>query len=186
MQRRHSREGVTSRLRLRGHDYSEPSAYLVTICAEQRTCRFGEIRDEQTILNGAGQVILQRWNELPDRFPNVELDAVVLMPNHLHAVIFINGDPLAHEFDPRAGLSRVIQAFKSLSTVDYSRGVKLLGWPRYTKRLWQEGFHDHIVRSDRELDRVREYIEANPSDWPRDEMFMVPEFRPYRRQNPPE
>ena len=175
--RRHSRVGVTSRLRLRGHDYSEPCSYLVTICVEHRACLFGHVRDERMVHNSAGEIVLGRWNELPDRFPHVELDVVILMPNHLHGIISITGDPMANEYDRKASLSRAIQAFKSITTVDYSRGVKNEGWPPFSRRLWQKGFHDHIIRSDRDLDRIRDYIEANPSNWPRDDLFVSPVFR---------
>jgi putative transposase len=66
-------------------------------------------------------------------------------------------------------LTYVMQWFKSATTADYRRGVETDCWVPYRGRLWQRGYHDHIVRDDRDLDRIRRYIEANPGRWAEDE-----------------
>ena len=75
---------------MRGYDYSQPGAYFVTICTYQgRECVFGEIVDGEMHLNPAGQMIATVWGDLPVRFPFVQMDAFVVMPNHLHGIIVI-------------------------------------------------------------------------------------------------
>ena len=167
----HSRDGVTSRLRLRGHDYAQPGVYFITICTEQRLCLLGEIDNDMFTASPAGAMIAAFWAKIPNRYPHVELDGMVVMPNHVHGVLMIPGG--VDDVQWPSGISQVIQWFKSVTTVEYTRGVKQDGWPPFPKRLWQPGFHDHIVRNDRDLDRLRGYIDGNPANWARD-TFHVP------------
>ncbi len=76
-------------IRLPGWDYSTPGAYFVTICIEGRECILGEVRDGAMILSPYGQVVEEHWRRLPRFFPRIELDAFVVMPNHVHGVIVI-------------------------------------------------------------------------------------------------
>jgi len=62
-------------------------------------------------------------------------------------------------------LGDVIGAFKSITTVRYARGVETRGWPRFSQRLWQRNYYEHVVRDDESLQRVREYIVHNPDLW---------------------
>src|SRR5450432_2181257 len=82
---RHHRRSI----RLKGYDYGRAGAYFVTICAQDRACLFGEVIDGNVQSNEAGQMIIGEWNAMPDRFPTVELDAFVVMPNHFHGIIVI-------------------------------------------------------------------------------------------------
>jgi putative transposase len=65
-------------------------------------------------------------------------------------------------------LGDIVGAFKSITTVAYVRGVEDLGWPPFDTRLWQRNYYERIVRDDRELDRIRQYIEDNPIHWAED------------------
>ncbi len=168
----HSRDAVTSRLRLRGHDYSAPSNYFVTICTTDRACLFGTIRDGMMTASTAGLVIESWWYSIPSEYPDALLDAMVVMPNHLHGIISLGTDPDRTSRGDAPSLSEVIGWFKSRSTHDYILGVKADGWPRFRGKLWQEAFYDHIIRSERALERIRTYIAANPSQWERDENFI--------------
>lgn len=76
-------------IRLKGYDYSSEGAYFVTIVAQGRECLFGEIVDGEMRLNEAGEMVVRWWNELPNKFPNIELGEFVVMPNHFHGIIFI-------------------------------------------------------------------------------------------------
>jgi len=155
---------------LRGYDYAEPAFYFVTLCTEDRIHVFGDIRDNEMVLSLAGEVITSWWETIPLRFPSIALDAKVVMPNHLHGIISIQPDATFSAPPDTPSLSRIMQWFKSASTVDYTRGVKRHGWPAFPGRLWQPGFHDHIVRNDRDLERIRSYIEGNPANWLEDEL----------------
>ena len=76
-------------IRLKDYDYSQQGAYFVTICAENRECLFGQIVDTTMRLNESGELIQRIWDELPNRYTNLDLDAFILMPNHLHGIIVL-------------------------------------------------------------------------------------------------
>lgn len=178
-------------IRLREYDYSSASAYFVTVCAHGRECLFGNIADGEMRLNYAGRVVEQVWLKLPERFPYVALDECVIMPNHFHGIIVLNdsnncrGEPRVrppcdhphfnrqnqgeHKVRPYGthvdSVSRVVQAFKSLTTVYYVRGVNERNWSPFSGRLWQRNYHERIIRNDEEMSAIREYIRFNPMKW---------------------
>jgi REP element-mobilizing transposase RayT len=156
-------------LRLRDYDYGLPGAYFVTVCTEARQCLFGDVRDGAFVPLPVACMLEVCWNATAQQFPTISLDAMVVMPNHVHGIVMLPAGPSVGNDPEHPSLSRVMQWFKSRTTHDYFAGVRKLGWPRFRGRLWQQGFHDHIVRSERALDRIREYIEANPSRWPHDD-----------------
>ena len=167
---RNRRDAITSRFRLRDYDYSSPGLYFVTICAQDRACRFGFIDDAVMNLNDAGRMASNRWFEVSTAFPDVSVEQQVVMPNHIHAIIGIALDSPDAEW--RTPLPNVMQWYKSTTTNLYIKGVKAHGWPRFDGRLWQKGYHDHIIRNERELDRLWSYIDANPANWERDTFFL--------------
>lgn len=162
-------------IRLKEYDYSQPGAYFITIVTQGRICRFGEIKNGEMILNAAGEMVREQWLALPKRFPMIELGAFVVMPNHGHGNIIINGGaglvPARYATTKRATptvaptLGDIIGAVKSITTVEYIRGVKKMGWPRFEKRLWQRNYYEHIIRNQKDWERIHLYIEANPSRW---------------------
>jgi REP element-mobilizing transposase RayT len=76
-------------VRLKGHDYAQPGAYFVTICTRERESLFGYVVNGEMLLNEAGETARRCWEDIPDHFPLVELDAFVIMPNHVHGIIVI-------------------------------------------------------------------------------------------------
>ena len=175
-------------VRLRGYDYTHAGAYYVTIVAQDRVCLFGEVVGENVRLGEAGVMVQAVWEALPHRFPSIETDAFVVMPNHIHGIIVIDG-PVGASLvgalddvrarvtmarDTRATtrvaptLGHVIGAYKSMTTVEYARGVHANGWRPFNRRLWQRNYHERIIRNDEELDRIREYISNNPAQWEMD------------------
>ncbi|HEU0164747.1 MAG TPA: transposase [Thermomicrobiales bacterium] len=113
-------------------------------------------------LNDAGQLVTYVWLETLRHFPAVTLDAFVMMPDHMHAILTI-GDGSAPASMPTLG--NVVQRFKSLTTVLYGKGVRLGIYPPYETRLWQFRYHDHIIRDTDDLASHRRYIESNPLRW---------------------
>jgi putative transposase len=93
-------------IRLKGYDYSQAGAYFVTICAYNRACLFGEIADRQMMLNDAGRMVENVWNQLPIRFDPIELDEFVVMPNHIHGIFALRrrGEPCRGEPCVRPGV----------------------------------------------------------------------------------
>ncbi len=112
------------RLRLRGFDYRTPGAYFVTICTEHRVHLFGEINDGRMRRNGAGDMVDAVWLSLPDKFPDAQLDAFVVMPNHIHLLIWIAWLATSPPSPPENSLIDIMRWFKSLTTAKYRRGVK--------------------------------------------------------------
>lgn len=92
-------------IRLRDYDYSQPGAYFLTVCTQDRQCLFGEIVDGEMQLNDAGRMIARWWEELPNKFPSAEIDEYVVMPNHSHGIVMIvdRGRPVC---PPRSGHTR--------------------------------------------------------------------------------
>lgn len=106
-------------LRLQGYDYTNQGSYFVTICAHQRQSLFGQIEDGRVILTNIGELVNECWCAIPAHFGMVELDAYIVMPNHLHGIIVItenhrttvgatHGSPLPA--DPHSQLPKGLQA----------------------------------------------------------------------------
>jgi REP element-mobilizing transposase RayT len=168
-------------LRLPVYDYCQPGGYFVTLCSYERAQVFGTIRDGQVALSEAGQVAARVWRSLPEWFPHVTLDCYVVMPNHVHGVLLLlpkagmsvvqGGNRAKHGFAPTTdarqaakgtqakSLSALIQAYKSSVTRECNR---LLGGNRL---IWQRGCFDHVIRDEQGLQRIREYVSWNPSQW---------------------
>ena len=80
-------------IRLKGYDYAEPGAYFVTVCTRDRACLFGHVVNGEMHLNEAGEIAQRCWEDIPTHFPSVELDAFVIMPNHVHGIVVITDTP---------------------------------------------------------------------------------------------
>ena len=173
--------------RLKSYDYSRNGAYFITIVTQGHSLLFGDIVDDDLHLNDAGEMVQRCWEEMPNRFPSITMDQFVVMPNHIHGIVVIHqpaadaGPPLPQpavgaplvgaQATPRvapAPLGNVIGAFKSLTTLEYSRGVDSKAWPAFDRRLWQRNYYEHIIRNERELEDIREYIWNNPLAWDMD------------------
>jgi putative transposase len=77
-------------IRLKGYDYSQQGMYFITLCTKNRDCFFGEIKDEEIILNEYGIIANNCWLEIPDHYPLIEIDKFIIMPNHIHGILTIN------------------------------------------------------------------------------------------------
>lgn len=169
-------------IRLKNYDYSQAGAYFVTICAQNRECLFGEIVDGVMQLNDAGLMVQSVWNDIPTFYPNVETDAFVVMPNHIHGVVVLvgatpRGRPDIGRGHPDIGqaqrpaptlhltLGDVVHRIKTMTTKRYADHVKHSGWPAFPGRLWQRNYYEHIIRDEASLARIREYISNNPWRW---------------------
>ena len=163
-------------LRLKGYDYSQPGAYFVTVCTQNLASLFGRVEDGVMGANDAGKMVLEVWDAIPDHYAGVGIDAFVVMPNHIHGIITLSdGEPEGGHGGAAPTIAKglsfpdLLQRFKSLTTAHYSDGVEWLGWPTFDRRLWQRSYYDRVVRSESELQRVREYILHNPLHWSDDE-----------------
>ncbi|WP_224410498.1 transposase [Oscillatoria salina] len=249
-------------IRLKGYDYSQPGAYFVTICVNQRLPLLGKIENTPASNRGdrggiaptpasnrgnrggiaptfypseAGEMVQTVWNEIPEHYPGVELDAFVVMPDHIHGIIILTGNhacrgsapvptpasnwgnqlnrgdeaianlgnqsnrgnhggiaptvrgnqsnrgnhggiaptPASNRGD-RGGiaptwdglnLGDVVHRFKSLTTTKYRHGVYERQWQPFLKRFWQRNYYEHIIRNQKSLAEIRDYIYNNPFVW---------------------
>jgi putative transposase len=173
-------------IRLRGYDCSRQGRYFITLCCQGREHRFGNIENGLLILNDAGSMIEKWHRELANKFPGIELGEYIIMPNHFHAIIIISGNPVwadprvrpdimgDHVGSPRLdrpSLSRIVQWFKTMTTNEYIRGVKNLGWDRFDGKLWQRDYYEHIIRDEKAYLAISNYIINNPANWIDDEYF---------------
>ena len=167
-------------IRLKGYDYSQAGIYYVTICTKDRECLFGNIINFNMELSTLGKIVEQEWHEILKRFPDVELDAFVVMPNHIHGIIIVGAtlvvalnreDMVRSNINNRAGtspaptLGHIIGSFKSLCI--YKRKNSGLN----AGKLWQRNYYEHIIRNETELNKIREYIITNPLNWESDENY---------------
>jgi putative transposase len=212
-------------IRLPGYDYAQEGAYFVTIVTAQRECLFGEVVEAAVRLSPLGMVAAACWQAIPQHFPGVEIDAWVIMPNHVHGIIVLPGPaavggasgadaaasasvgaqhaaplPIAPLPDVTApppapvgaqhaaplpiapppvvpaplpdvpapdvpritpgSLGAIVRSFKSAVTKQAREVAWMPGVP-----FWQRNYYEHIVRNERQLERLRRYIDENPERW---------------------
>ncbi len=166
-------------LRLKGYDYSQEGAYYVTIVTQHHLCLFGDAVNGAMRLNELGRALEDEWLKTAEIRQNIQLDYFMVMPNHFHAVVFITRNVVGRGTLQRAptentreqfgkpiygSLASIVRAFKAVTTkrVNDIRGTQ--GAP-----VWQRGYYEHIVRNERELQRIRAYIVNNPANWQLDQ-----------------
>jgi REP element-mobilizing transposase RayT len=184
-------------VRLPTYDYQQPGFYFVTIGVAHKKWHFGEIINDVVSVNDTGRIVQSIWNTLPKRFPHIELDMSVIMPNHFHGLI-VFGDPelfspvvtftakIPTRFRKRMAKGSILN--NQAATIDAKkvgaadefptlgevvRTLKAAATFRIRKTImpdffWQRGFYEHIMRNDQDLARVREYIFNNPMKWAED------------------
>lgn len=188
-------------IRLKNHYYASAGIYFVTVCVQNRKPLFGTVVDDTIELNEAGQMVQSGWKSLSVRFPGIEMDEFVVMPNHFHGILVIHeigfaggdwaslvgastpndpvGEPPAGTSDTRPALGEMIGAFKSITTHQYIQGVRQIDWPSFDGRLWQRNYWEHIIRNNESLAEIRRYIQTNPLSWLDDELHPdAPPFNP--------
>jgi len=152
-------------MRLQGWDYSSPGCYFVTICVKNKECFLADIVGSKVVPNKYGKIVESRWVWLIKQYCYAELDAFVVMPNHVHGMIKISNNSVVTGRDlsllkqgKRKSLSDIIGAFKTTSSKD----IHLVGFPNF---FWQRSFYEKIIRSEVEANNIRQYIRNNPSNW---------------------
>jgi len=164
-------------MRLEGY-YSQEGWYFITICTQDRRCMFGEIIGNRVQLNDAGLMVESWWRKLAGKFPIVQTDEYVVMPNHFHGIINVGAAPCGrpttrnesgqtHRVAPT--LADIVHWIKTMTTNKYIRGVKEGDWPPFRKKLWQRNYYEHVIPDEEELNHFRQYIGDNPANWQKDE-----------------
>lgn len=168
-------------LRLQGYDYRSLGAYFVTICTHERKHIFSKIQNGVSILDRPGLIVEESLLALPDHYPFIEIDEYIIMPNHVHAILFMVDLPVGAGLKPalrseeaglkpaptpKHGLSEIVRAWKTFSARHIHDAGLLLG-----RTIWQRNYHDHIIRNESSLTTIQTYILGNPLKWQTDEYF---------------
>lgn len=142
-------------LRLPDHDYSQPHVYHIIICAQSIGGR-GPLFEHPVLR----RLIQANWLDLQSRFPSIYLEALEIMPDHIHFIVWINKWPHRLQGKPAPYLWQVMQAFKSKVAVEWLDYVKN-NHPNQPAKIWQKRYVDRMIRVG-DLERVRLYIRENP------------------------
>lgn len=152
--------------RLKKYDYSTPGYYFVTICTKDKKPMLSEItvgagiaRPPEVKLKKYGKIVEEAILNIPVYYPSVEIDKYVIMPNHIHLIMVIKADKYGRAM-PAPTISTVINQMKGYVTK--KAGIS----------LWQKLFHDHIIRGEKDYQKIWQYINANPVCW-KDDCFYL-------------
>ncbi|MFA5878934.1 MAG: transposase [Candidatus Margulisiibacteriota bacterium] len=175
--------------RLKNWNYADDGHYFVTICTKNRECWFGEIIDHEMNLNDFGAIVRNQWLWLENQYPYINLDEYIILPDHTHAIIYIE-NPVLTVATGRVGnmetgcmgnvetgrmgdvetgrdlslqnssrtkiksLPELVGAFKTTT----SKQIRMAGLSEF---IWQPRYYDRIIRTEQELNNVKEYIKNN-------------------------
>ena len=149
-------------IRLRHWDYSNAGCYHVTICTHDKAMLFGSVihpdgAPAYVDLSDLGAICEDAVSLIHGRFPGVQVLNHIVMPNHVHLLLSLQGPDAP-------ALGCVVQFLKAQVTREAR-----LGNPDFV--VWQARYHDHIVRGEADFLRTWEYIDENPIKWGNDEYF---------------
>ncbi len=172
-------------IRLKDYDYSQPGMYFATICTRDRELYF----DRFPILIN---IVEDEWKNLPQRFPNAIVDEYVIMPNHFHGILIIIDDNPIYKMPvlnvgatlavaphigagarPAPTVQRAHKGYRLSDIIGQFKSLTIKKWLNYLNqnnveavgRFWQRNYYEHIIRNDRELSMIRNYIINNPFAW---------------------
>lgn len=148
--------------RLKNYDYSSNGMYFITICAKNKKHIFGKIvgatigRPPEIHLSQYGEITKYAIEQISVHYSAVSVEKYVIMPNHIHLLLLTdtynkNGRPMV-----APTISVVIQQMKGYVS-------KQIGFSP-----WQKLFHDHIIRNEKDYEKIWEYIDTNPVKWKED------------------
>ena len=148
--------------RLKNYDYGDSGDYFVTICTAEHKETLSSVvvgrglAPAETKLTELGKTAEEQILKISERFPTVTVENYVIMPNHIHILIFIEGE--TGGASPSPTLDAVICAFKSLTVKNYKKLYPV-------NKIWQRSYYDHVIRNDVDYSKHWDYIENNPIDW---------------------
>jgi REP element-mobilizing transposase RayT len=152
-------------IRLKGYDYTSAGTYFVTLCTWQRHCLFGDVVDGEICLNSCGELVHREWLKTAAVRNNVAIDEFIVMPNHLHGILVIHDARATQRVAPTSGppfgsIGAIIGQFKSVVSKRLNHLRSNPGGP-----IWQRNYYERVIRGDKELTALRQYILNNPSQW---------------------
>ncbi len=178
-------------MRLQGYDYTQPGAYFITLVTYQRWELFGQILNGEMKLSAIGQIAQDEWMRSSQLRREICLneDEFVIMPNHIHGIVWIvdlvgadgvrpidaqaednlrgvnNAGGACHAplQRPPHSLSAFIAGYKSIVTSRARHEFNMVG-------IWQRNYYDHIIRTEKDFTDIWHYIDGNPQRWQEDQL----------------
>jgi len=172
--------------RLQTWDYGNNGSYFITICTKNRFHYFGEIDNNEMLLNDSGKIAEHYWEQIPIHFNFIELGNFTVMPNHIHGILIINKLemvstaqtshlPISKNIEQKtAGQKRVRnQGKNTISSIvgSYKSIVSKKIHINQTEFEWQARFHDHIINDAKSFENIQNYIANNPLNWKNDKFY---------------
>ena len=168
--------------RLQNWDYSWAAAYFITICTQQRDHYFGDVQNGEMRLSPIGVIADVLWHEIKNHAINIQLDAFVVMPNHVHGILVLDGGDVGVETGHALSLPKTIgqSRFQHIghNSVSSIIGSYKSAVTKHAHRLgydfeWQTRFYDHIIRDFDSFERIQTYIINNPLKWKEDKFYTT-------------
>ena len=146
--------------RMTNYDYSEKGAYFITICVKDKHELLGNInvgdaplRVPHCVLSNYGVFVDEQIQKVSLIYTCVSVANYVIMSNHIHMIVVIENGTRRGASPTKSVIPQIIQSLKSMTT-------KHFGF-----NMWQRSYHDHIIRSDTEYQKIWNYIDGNPTQW---------------------
>lgn len=153
-------------IRLKDYDYSQPGYYFITICTHERQMLFSSYVGAHLCvrppLRRDGNIIVKWLYELEQKYPHVEIDGYCIMPDHIHLILIMKGGSEGAGGHAGPPLHEILKWYKTQTTNEYIRQVRIRAVPPFQKHVWQRGYYEHVIRNDVELDEIRQYVQNNP------------------------
>ena len=155
--------------RLKDFDYATPGAYFITICACKKQCLFGHIvqvdptQEPQMKYSKIGEIACKCLLDIENHYDNVKIDNWVIMPNHIHIMLFVSENGASRTSPPtrqHSAVSHFVSTLKRFCNKECGENI------------WQRGFYDHVIRNREDYDAIVKYIHENPMRWYYDELYV--------------
>lgn len=187
-------EQLTKRrtIRLMNYDYSQEGLYSVTVCCQDKICRFGEVGNGVMVLNGAGKIAHDEWLRTLQLRTNIELGEFIIMPNHMHGIIIIKSKDVGancirpndeNVYNTGVCNTPLQEKINELSSPSQTLGTLIRGYKAsVTKKIrqlynienlsiWQRNYYEHIIRNEESHHKITDYIINNPYNWENDNYY---------------
>lgn len=144
--------------RIPEYDYSKENYYFVTICTQNKKCLFGRVNE----FSRYGKIAADSVMHIPLHYSGVKIDKFVVMPNHIHMIVIIG---CHNEKSNNPSLNDVIGLYKSGVT-------RIIHGISPNEKVWQRSYHDHVIRSQKNYEKIWSYIDTNPMRWEKDCFYV--------------
>jgi REP element-mobilizing transposase RayT len=175
-------------IRLKNYDYSQKGSYFITLVTQDRIHLFGKIEDGKMILNTVGKILEEEWRNTIQMRPNIALGEFIIMPDHMHMIITITAQ-MERKVDkewihsnpksPSQTIGAIIRGFKGASTKKINLFLNSTGESQfapptesqfaptefYKNKIFQRNYYEHIIRNQKDYNRIEQYIIDNPMNW---------------------